>query len=119
MQDKEEAKCKEEEEKQDRKRMRQAKAKEKKRQEQAKCEKREMTRIEKAKVAAIKAIATPHPKRNIRQPSHLLSVSESESLSDNEMSVYSSDESSEEGNLYEGSSNSCYECWKVFKGKEK
>ena len=66
MRDKEEAKCKEEEEKEDQKQMRQAKAKEKKWQEQAKCEKWELTRVEKAKVAALKALATPHPKRNIK-----------------------------------------------------
>ena len=45
--------------------MRQAKTEEKKRQEQAKRE-REMTRVDKAKVTAIKALAAPCLKRNIR-----------------------------------------------------
>ena len=61
--DKEEAKCKEEEEKEDWNRMRQAKAEEKKLQEQVKHEKWELTQVEKAKVATIKALAAPHPKK--------------------------------------------------------
>ena len=56
MREKEEAKCQKQEEKEDRKRMRQAKAEEKC-QQQAKQENRELTKVEKAKVAAIKALA--------------------------------------------------------------
>ena len=77
MRDKEEAKCKEEEEKENWKQMRQAKAEEKKQQEQAKHEKQELTRVEKAKVAAIKALATPHPKRNINRVDYSQSQSPS------------------------------------------
>ena len=44
----------------------QAKAEDKKQLEEAKREKWELTRVEKAKVAAIKALAAPHPKRNIK-----------------------------------------------------
>ena len=35
------------------------------------------------------------------------------------MSVYSSEESSEEGDMYKGLSNSHYKCWRVFRGEEK
>ena len=97
--------------------MRQAKA-EKKYQQQAKREKWELTKIEKAKVAAIKALATLRPKRDIKQPRRLESESESESSED--MGMYSSSEElSQTADEYEGSSANCYECWKVFQGEEK
>ena len=66
MRKKEKAKCKEEDEKEDHKQMRQAKAEEKKCQEQAKQEKWELTKVEKAGVAAIKVLAALRLKRNIK-----------------------------------------------------
>ena len=118
MREKEDAKCKEEEEK-DHKQMRQAKAEEKKRQQQAKREKQELTEVKKAKVAVIKALAAPRLKRNIKLPRRLQLESESES-SDKDTSVYSSsEESSEAGDEYEGSSANCMNAGRCSKVKKK
>ena len=68
---------------------------------------------------AIKALAAPRLKRDIKQPRRLESESKSES-SEEDMSMYSSsEESSEAADENEGSSANCYECWKVFQGEEK
>ena len=66
--EREDTKDKEEEEKEDHKRMRQAKAEEKKRQQQVKQEKWELTKVKKAKVVAIKALAAPRLKRISNDP---------------------------------------------------
>ena len=92
MRQKEETKCKEEE-KEDLKRLQKAKAKEKKHQQEAKRE-QEMTKMEKAKVAVIEALATPRPKRNICRPRRIAETSDSDSESLQDMSVYSSSEAS-------------------------
>ena len=55
-----------------------------------------MTKMEKAKVAVIKALAIPRPKRNICCPRRITETSDADSESSEDTSIYSSSEASSE-----------------------